>query len=59
MRRVISLSLLVLSLSLPLAAAPRRDTPNRDTSSPIEKFMRAVTRIVHVLDLYDIAVPKP
>jgi hypothetical protein len=59
MRRVVFLSLLVLSLSFPLAAAPRRDAPNRDPSSPIERFMRAVTRIVHALDLYDITVPKP
>jgi hypothetical protein len=57
MRRVISLSLLVLSLSLPLAAATRSNAPN--TYSPIERFMRAVTRIVHVLDYYDITVPKP
>jgi hypothetical protein len=59
MRRVVCFSLLVLSLSLPLAAAPRQDAPNRDTSSPIARFMRAVTRIVHALDLYDVTVPKP
>jgi hypothetical protein len=57
MRRVISLSVLVLSLSLPLAAAPRSNAPN--TYSPIERFMRALKVIVHVLDYYDITVPKP
>jgi hypothetical protein len=59
MRRVVSLSLLVLSLSFPLAAAPRQDAPNRDASSTIERFMRAVKRVVHTLDLYDLTVPKP
>lgn len=55
-KRFAAVALLLVSLSTPLLAAPRRDDGDQSTRSSITKFIR---RVLHALDYYDLSWPKP
>jgi hypothetical protein len=55
-KRVTAVALLLVALSSPLFAAPRRDDRDQPSRSAIS---RLITRIVHALDDYDLSWPRP
>ena len=55
-KRVTAVALLLVALSAPLFATPRRDDGDQPSRSAIS---RLITRIFHTLDTYDWSFPKP
>lgn len=55
-KRVTAVALLLVALSSPLLAAPRRDDGDQPSRSAIS---RLITRIVHALDDFDLSWPRP
>lgn len=55
-KRVTAVALLLVALSSPLLAAPRRNDGDQPSRSAIS---RLITRIVHVLDAADWSWPRP
>jgi len=55
-KRVTAVALLLVALSLPVLAAPRRDDGDQPSRSAIS---RLITRIVHVLDDFEWSFPRP
>jgi hypothetical protein len=54
--RFAAVALLLVALSSPLLATPRRDDGDQ---SPRSAISRMISRIVHALDAYDWSLPKP
>ncbi|HXA18190.1 MAG TPA: hypothetical protein VN380_14420 [Thermoanaerobaculia bacterium] len=55
-KRVTAVALLLVALSSPLLAAPRRDDGDQPSRSAIS---RLITRIVHALDDFELTWPRP
>ena len=55
-KRVTAVALLLVALSSPLFAAPRRVDGDQLSRSAVS---RLITRIVHALDTFDLTWPRP
>lgn len=57
-KRLVSVALLLVALSAPAIAAPRRDDGDR-AGSVIRTITRIIQRVFHPLENYDLSFPKP